>query len=86
MLTCIYILGGISIKDSDDPIEKIIKLVVHEPDTVGDVLLKIQEQEGIPTETKLLEFEGNQLIKSRILVSYYKIQDDSILYLKGKKI
>lgn len=65
--------------------DKIIKVKVKELDKVRDIMEKIQLQEGISSKNKVLKFYGKTLEKSRILLSYYNIKDESILYLEGKR-
>ena len=65
--------------------DKIIKVEVKELDKVRDIMEKIQFQEGISSKNKVLKFDGKTLEKSRILLSYYNIKDESILYLEGKR-
>ena len=76
-------IDGISVKYKYAAIYKLIKLDVNESDLVRDIKLKIQTQEGIPTNPQLLKFEGIELKDSRVLVSYYKILDQSVLDLEG---
>ena len=64
--------------------DETIRVEVNESDTVRDIKIKVQNQEGIPTHLKSLRFNGKRLDDTRFLVSYYKIQDDSKLDLKGK--
>ena len=81
----LYVLciDGISMKYKYGVMDKAIKLDVNESDLVRDIKLKIQSQEGIPTQSQLLKFEGIELKDNRILVSYYKILDHSMLDLEG---
>ena len=68
-----------------DANEKTIRLEVNESDTVKDMKRKVQKQKGIPTHSKSLKFYGTRLDDTRFLVSYFKIQDESTLDLKGKE-
>ena len=80
--------GGVFVEHFSGAISesKKIKLKINESDTVGDLKIMIHNQEGITTDNKVLRSEkGEQLQDDRFLLSYYDIEDESILCLKGKK-
>ena len=60
-----------------------IEVIVVETDTVDDIKAKIQSQESISTYSKYLMFKGKKLESRRFLVSYFNIDDKSMLYLEG---
>lgn len=62
---------------------KTCKVEVHELDKVEAIKVKIQNQEGLPTHSKVLKFNDEILEDSQYLVLYYNIQDNSILDLEG---
>ena len=64
--------------------DKIIRVEVNDSDTVGDIKAKVENQEGISTDLKSLWFNGKRLNDASLLLSYYNIQDESTLDLKGK--
>ncbi len=65
------------------PAGKIITLEVKASDTINEVMSKIQEKEGIPTQKQRLTFNKDILEEHRTLYSY-DIQKDSTLTLETK--
>jgi len=59
---------------------KIIDLDVESSDRIGDIKLKIQNQQGIPTWQQILMFEEEKLIDDRTIY-HYNILDQSVLCL-----
>jgi ubiquitin-large subunit ribosomal protein L40e len=59
---------------------KIIDLDVESSDRIGDIKLKIQNQQGIPTWQQILMFEEDKLIDDRTIY-HYNILDQSVLCL-----
>lgn len=59
---------------------KYIPLEVKSSDSVEDVMLKIQDKEGIPPDAQRLVFAGQELERGRD-ISYYNIQRESTIYM-----
>ena len=56
---------------------------VKESDRVRHIKEKIENQEGIPVYCQLLKFNWEELEHNRVFVSYYDIEDGSIVDLEG---